>query len=75
MATVVPIIGASSIGQDWLLVLPIKCSCGAHFNLYGQPGAIRKCPECGKPHMLQAMPDKRPNGELAWPLVVGAPTK
>lgn len=70
----VPIIGNPKIGDDWMIVLPITCSCGQPFLLSGQVNATRGCPKCGKLHRLMRMPQEHPTtGQILWPIGTANP--
>lgn len=67
-----PIIGASTIGNDWFMVIPIVCGkCKTPFLLVGQPGIAlgRSCPgkDCGEVHVVPEMPEFIPEtGNYNW---------
>jgi len=64
----IPIIGQPSVGEDWFIVIPLKCSCGAHMNIAGQIGVVRGCPnpECRYIYRVMKMPDQTPDGQINW---------
>ena len=63
----IPIIGQPKIGQDWFIVIPLECTCGAHMLIAGQVGAVRPCPnhECGLMYRIMKLPEHA-GGEINW---------
>lgn len=71
----IPIIGQPKISEDWFVTVPITCTCGSHFLLIGQEGAVRPCPGCMKLYKLVKLPYTTPDGQVVWPIGTMDPSK